>query len=319
MKKILTVCAAALVLFGATGCKGKKAEYPVKGVTMICPWGAGGGTDAILRAVCSTAEKYLGTTITVENKTGGAGSIGYRAIKDAKPDGYSLGMITFELNSNPWQGLQDFTYEEYDPLIMVNTDAATITVKADAPYNTLAEFVDYCKANPGKVNIGNSAPGSVWHIAAGLFAEKAGIDVKHVPFEGAAGAVTACAGGHIEAVSVSLAEVKSQLDAGNVKVLAIMDSKRPEAYADIPTMKECGYDVEFGTWRGLGLPKGVPAEIKAKLFDAFTAAMNDADFQATAKNLNQNVTYMDSDVFAAYLKNNYEGTGATMKALGLAN
>lgn len=319
MKKILLAATAALFLFGATGCKEKNTTYPKKGVTMICPWGAGGGTDAILRAVCSTAEKYLGTTITVENKTGGAGSIGYRAIKDAKPDGYTLGMITFELNSNPWQGLQDFTYEAYDPLIMVNTDAATITVKADAPYNTLAEFVDYCKAHPGKVNIGNSAPGSVWHIAAGLFASEAGIAVKHVPFEGAAGAVTAVAGGHIEAVSVSLAEVKSQLDAGNVKVLAIMDSKRPEAYPNIPTMKECGYDVEFGTWRGIGLPKGVPAEIRAVLFDAFTKAMKDENFIKTAKNLNQNVTYMDSEVFATYLKNNYEGTGATMKQLGLTN
>lgn len=321
MKKILmATAAAALVMFGVTGCNEKKqAAYPTKGITMICPWGAGGGTDAILRAVCSTAEKYLGQPITVENKTGGAGSIGFRAIKDAKPDGYTIGMITFELNSNPWQGLQDFTYEAYDPLVMVNTDAATITVKADAPYNTIQEFIDYCKANPGKVNIGNSAPGSVWHIAAGLFASQAGIDVKHVPFEGAAGAVTAVAGGHIEAVSVSLAEVKSQLDAGNVKVLAIMDSKRPEAYPNIPTMKECGYDIEFGTWRGIGLPKGVPAEARQALFDAFTKAMKDPDFIKTAANLNQQVTYMDSDVFAKYLKLNYESTGATMKQLGLVD
>ena len=151
MKKILLAAASVFVLFGIAGCKEKKkASYPQKGVTMICPWGAGGGTDAILRAVCSTAEKYLGTSITVENKTGGAGSIGFRAIKDAKPDGYTVGMITFELNSNPWQGLQDFNYESYDPLIMVNTDAATITVKADAPYSTLAEFIEYCKATiPG--------------------------------------------------------------------------------------------------------------------------------------------------------------------------
>ncbi|MGI5059044.1 Bug family tripartite tricarboxylate transporter substrate binding protein [Treponema pectinovorum] len=318
MKKILVVALSIVVALGITSCgKGKKADYPKKGVTMICPWGAGGGTDAILRAVCSSAEKYLGTTITVENKTGGAGSIGYRAIKDAKPDGYTIGMITFELSSNPWQGLQDFTYEAYDPLLMVNTDAATITVKGDAPYNTLAEFVDYCKKNPGKVNIGNSAPGSVWHIAAGLFASQAGIDVKHVPFEGAAGAVTAVAGGHIEAVSVSLAEVKSQLDAGNVKVLAIMDSKRPVAYPNIPTMKELGYDIEYGTWRGIGLPKGISKDIKDKLFDVFTKAMNDPDFIAAAKKLNQNITYMDSEVFAAFLKTNYEGTGATMKKLGL--
>ncbi|MBQ0052014.1 MAG: tripartite tricarboxylate transporter substrate binding protein [Treponema sp.] len=322
MKKILAATVAVALAAGMFVSCNKKAggaDYPKKGITMICPWGAGGGTDAVLRAVCSTAEKYLGQTITVENKTGGAGVIGHAAIKDAKADGYTVGMITFELNSNPWQGLQDFTYADYDPLVRVNTDAATITVKADAPYNTLAEFIDYCKANPGKVSVGNSAPGSVWHIAAGLLAEQAGIEVKHVAFEGAAGAVTAVAGGHIEAVSVSLAEVKSQLDAGNVKVLGIMDTKRPALYPEIPTLIEQGYNVEFGTWRGLALPKGVDPAIKAKLVDAFTKACEDPEFLKTAGNLNLTVSYQNPDDFSAFLKGNYEALGVTMKALGLVD
>lgn len=323
MKKILLTAVAASMIMGTAFAAPKLSKeakkYPEKAITMICPWGAGGGTDAVLRAVCQTAEGYLKKPITVENKTGGAGSIGFSAIKNARNDGYTVGMITFELNSNPWQGLQDFTYEAYDPLVCVNTDAATITVNANAPYNTLAEFVEYCKKNPGKVSIGNSAPGSVWHIAAGLFAEKAGINVKHVPFEGAAGAVTACAGGHIEAVAVSLAEVKSQLDAGNVKVLGIMDSKRPKAYPNIKTLKEQGYDVEFGTWRGLGLPKGVDVGIKAKLVQAFTKAIQDPKFQQAAERLNLTVTYMDTPTFAKFLKQNYEDVGSTMKKLGLVD
>lgn len=326
MKRILSVTAAVLMAGAAltmVSCKGKSSKgaenYPTKGISMICPWGAGGGTDAVLRAVCGAAEKQLGQTITVENKTGGAGAIGHAAIKDGKTDGYTVGMITFELNSLPQQGLIDFTYADYDPLIRVNADAATLTVKADAPYNTVQEFVDYCKANPGKVSIGNSAPGSVWHIGAGLLAEKTGIEVKHVAFEGAAGAVTALAGGHIEAVSVSLAEVKSQLDAGNVKVIGIMDEKRPAAYPNIPTFKEQGFDITYFTWRGLALPKGVDPAIKAKLVDAFTKAVEDPSFTETAAKLNLNVAYLNPDDFAAFLKKNYEDVSATMRALGLTN
>lgn len=163
MKRIVgTVLSVALLASAAFAAK--PVKYPTKGITVICPWGAGGGTDAVLRGICKAAEKELGKTITVENKTGGSGAIGHAAIKNAKKDGYTLGMITFELNSLPQQGLIDFTYADYDPLIRVNADAATLTVKADAPYNSVKEFVDYCKKNPGKVSIGNSAPGSVWHI-----------------------------------------------------------------------------------------------------------------------------------------------------------
>jgi len=296
----------------------KKVDYPKKAITMICPWGAGGGTDAVLRALCGTAEKYLGQTITVENKTGGAGAIGHAAIKNAKPDGYTVGMVTFELNSLPQQGLIDFTYADYDPLIRVNADAATLTVKADAPYNSVKEFVDYCKAHPGEVSIGNSAPGSVWHIGAGLLANATGIQVKHIPFEGAAGAVTALAGGHIQAVTVSLAEVKSQLDAGNLKCLGIMDEKRPEAYPNIKTFKEQGFNITYYTWRGLALPKGVDPQIKQILVDAFTKAEQDPDFVAKAKSLNLNLAYLNPTDFAAFLKSNFEDVTKTMVALGLA-
>ena len=258
-------------------------------------------------ALAEQMEVYSGLVYTEET------------VKDAKADGYTVGMITFELNSLPQQGLIDFTYADYDPLIRVNADAATLTVKADAPYNTVAEFVDYCKAHPGEVSIGNSAPGSVWHIGAGLLAGATGIEVKHIAFEGAAGAVTAVAGGHIQAVTVSLAEVKSQLDAGNVKVLGVMDSQRPAAYPDIPTFAEQGFNIEYATWRGLALPKGVDPAVKAVLLDAFTKAENDPDFIKTAASLNLNLAYQNPDDFGAFLKDNFEAVTKTMKAIGLVD
>jgi len=318
MKKlaIIFMCLLLVAGLGFAGGKGE-AKYPTKSITMLCPWAAGGGTDAILRALSAAAEKQLGQPIVVENRTGGGGAIGHAAIKNAKPDGYTIGMITFEINSLPQQGLIDFTYADYVPLIRVNADAATLTVKADAPYNSIKEFVEYCKKNPGKVSIGNSAPGSVWHIGAGLLATETGIDVKHISFEGAAPAVTALAGGHIQAVSVSLAEVRAQIEAGNVKCLGIMDTKRSEMFPNIPTFKDQGYNLTYYTWRGLAAPKGIDPAIRDTLVKAFSEAMKDPAFLDQAKKLNLNIAFLPSDQFAAFLKENYEAVTKTMKDIGL--
>ncbi len=320
MKKISVMVCIALGLVVLGSCKkniAQKTDFPEHGITVICPWGEGGGTDVVLRALCKTAEKYLGKPITVENKTGGAGAIGHAAIKDARPDGYTLGMITFELNSLPPQKLINFTYADYDPIIRVNADAATLTVNANSPYNTVQEFVDYCKEHPGEVSIGNSAPGSVWHIGAGLLADATGIAVNHIPFEGATGAVSAVASGQIEAVTVSLPEVKSELDAGNVKVLGIMASDRPESYPDIKTFKEQGFDIEYATWRGLALPKHVNPAIKAILVNAFTQAATDPEFLEECIRLNLSPAYQNPVDFTVFLKHNYNDVAKTMKSIGL--
>ncbi|MDR1400294.1 MAG: tripartite tricarboxylate transporter substrate binding protein [Treponema sp.] len=316
MKKVLAVLlglSVSVVLFASAQRDAGGAQYPARSITMICPWAAGGGTDAILRAFSAAAERQLGATITVENRTGGGGAIGHAAIKNARPDGYTIGMITFELNSLPQQGLIDFTYKDYDPIVRVNADAATLTVKADAPYNTVAEFVAYAKAHPGEISIGNSAPGSVWHIGAGLLANETGIEVKHIPFEGAAPAVTALAGGHIQAVSVSLAEVKSQLDAGNVKCLGIMDVKRSELYPNIPTFIDQGYNITYATWRGIALPLGVDPAVKKTLEDAFTAVFQDEAFITQARNLNLDLAYQNSADFATFLAENYDAVTKTLQ------
>lgn len=319
MKKLIAILLTVTLVLGVVGLA--SAEYPKKNIKMLCPWGAGGGTDAVLRALCLSAEKELGKTIVVENKTGGGGLIGHTSIAQAKPDGYTVGMITFELQTYKPQGTGTITWEDYIPLCLINTDAASLTVnKAWAEANMItdvATFVEYCKAHPGEVTIGNSAPASVWHIGAGLFATETGIDVKYVSFEGGAAAVTALAGGHIEAVSVSLAECRSQLDAGNVICLGYMDSARPALYPDIPTFQEQGYDIVYGTWRGLAVPKKTDAAIVTKLEETFKKATEDPAFVEFMNNGMYTIAYKNSAEFSEFLAKNAADVDATMAALGL--
>ncbi len=301
----------------ANGQKEKNATFPVKDVTVICPWSAGGGTDTILRALAKSTEPYLGKHINVVNKTGGGGAVGHGAIVNAKPDGYTVGMITFELLSLPPQGLVPFTYKDLDLLMRVNMDPAALTVRADAPYNTIQEFVDYAKAHPGEINIGNSGPGSVWQIASGILAEKENIKVKYVPYDGAAPAVTALVGGHIQAVTVSPAEVQGQVEAGTLKMLGVMSNKRVANFPNVPTFKEEGIDISFGTWRGLAVPKGTPENVRQILTKAFKKGMDDPAFRKFAKNAGLGLAYLSAADFEKDLEVSSTNVVVVMKKLGL--
>ena len=317
MKRIAFVLCLILVSAGMVFAGGGSEKFPTKAVTLICPWTAGGGTDLILRALAKESEKFLGKPFTVVNNTGGGGAVGHNAIRQAKPDGYTVGMITFELNSLPPQGLIPFTYKDFDPLMLLNMDPPALTVKKDSPFNSVKDFVDYAKAHPGEVSIGNSGPGSVWHIAAGLMAESTGIKVKYMPFDGAAPAVTALVGGHLTAVSVSVAEVRGQVQSGNLKILGVMDTKRAELFPDVPTFKEQGVDVVFGAWRALALPKGVDPKINAQLSEVFKKGFDTPEFQDFSKKAGLNLVYMDAAKCSEFLAKNAADVEAVMKSLGL--
>jgi len=185
----------------------EKIDYPTKSVTLISPTSAGGGTDLTARALATAAEKHLGQSIGVVNKPGASGSLGMTEGANAKADGYTVTMVIAELTMLEHLGISTLSYEQVKPVALVNLDPAALTVPADAPYNTLEEFVAYAKENPGKLNVGNAGSGSTWHLAAESLAKSADIELNHIPFEGASPAVTALVGGHIDAVTVSPAEV----------------------------------------------------------------------------------------------------------------
>ena len=320
MKKLLAL-AVALVLVLSMATVASAADYPTKGISVICPWGAGGGTDACLRAFCEALGKQLGVTLTVDNLTGASGVIGHEAIADAEPDGYTLGMITFELAGYKAQEMSDYTYENYDPLCRVNTDAAAITVNTDwAAANNItdvASFVEYCKAHPGEVMMGGSAAASVWHIAGGYLMNETGIDIKMITYaDGAAGAVKAAAQGEIQGVTVSLAEARSFIGNG-LTVLGVMDTERNPAFPDAPTCKEQGFDIIYATQRGMALPLGVDDAIRTKLQEACAAAIEDPDFVEFMKNNGQTISYMTAEEYAAFLAQAAQDVPEAMAAVDL--
>ena len=295
-------------------------DYPTKGITVICPWGAGGGTDACLRALCQAISEDLGVTLTVDNQTGGGGIIGHEAIANADTDGYTIGMITFELSTYPSLGTE-LSYEDYDLLARVNTDAAALSVNAKwAEANgitDLASFVEYAKANPG-IQLGGSAPASVWHIAGGYLEEATDIDVEMITYQGgAADAVKAAAGGELQGVTVSLAEASSFLQSGDLICLGVMDAERNPKFPDVATFQEQGVDVIYGTWRGMAAPKGLDEAALTVLRDACAKAVENETFVETMANLGQAISYQNADDFAAFLKDNAEAVAASMTALGL--
>ena len=248
------------------GGAGDASGYPGgRQSTVICPWSAGGGTDRVARFWAAALEEAFGTPFVVVNKTGGSGAVGHRAGADARPDGHTLTVITFELCTMHRLGLPSPTFEEYECLLQFNADPAALIVKADAPWQTLPEFLDAIRAaEDGKLKLSGTAPAAAWDLArAGLW-RAAGIEPNAtiwVPNEGSAPSLVALLGGHIDAVCCSVPEAAAQLEAGELRVLAVMSEERLPAYPDIPTVKEAGYDWTAVGWRGLALPLGTPPAV----------------------------------------------------------
>lgn len=259
--------------------KNEGNDFPDQEIELIVPTAAGGGTDMVARQLVDIAQEELGESIGVINVEGGSGSVGMTQAANSNPDGYTATMVIAELAMYEHLGTSSLTPDEFEPVALINYDPAALTVPIDAPYDTLEEFVQYAEENPGKVNVGNAGPGSIWHVAAVNFENAAGIELNHIPHEGAAPAVTALAGNHIDAVTVSPAEIRTQLEAGSVKVLGVMDEERNDLIPDVPTFSEAGIDIEpFGTWRGITVPSETPEEVVAVLEDAFVTAGEDERF-----------------------------------------
>jgi tripartite-type tricarboxylate transporter receptor subunit TctC len=316
----LAAALAALTL-GATALPASAQNYPARPITLIVPWGAGGGTDATARIIGSLLEKDLGQPVNVVNRTGGSGVVGHAAIASAPPDGYTIGMATVEITMMHWQGLTDLKHTSYTPLALVNADPAGIQVRADAPYKDVKDLLAAIKANPGKFKASGTGQGGIWHLAlAGLLRDQK-IDpsaVPWVPSNGAAPGLQDMVAGGIEIAPVSLPEARSLIDAGKVKSLAIMDSRPAALYPNVPTLKSAlGTDWSMAAWRGIVAPRGLPNDVRDKLAASLRKVATSKEYTDFMASRGFGVLYSGPDDFAKFMAKADQEMGATMKAVGL--
>ena len=276
-----------------------QSDFPTKPIELVVPFQPGGGTDALARSFADAARKHITQSVVIVNKPGASGSIGWQDVMHAKPDGYRLAVITVELATLSHMGIGKITADDLQPIAQLNADQAAITVRADAPWNTVEEFLAAAKKEPGKLGMGNAGPGSIWHLAAAALEEKTGTKFNHVPFQGAGPGVLALLGGHIDAVAVSPAEVTTHVQSGKLKTLAVMAEQRVKGFENVPTLKERGIDLVIGTWRGIAAPKGTPQAVVAYLKDLAHKASSEPAFRETLDKQNLGFVYADDVAFKA--------------------
>ena len=309
MKKLplFSVLMSSLALLAAGSSQQALAQgaFPQREVTIVVPFNPGGASDMTARIIAKGMESELGKPVVVVNKAGGSGGVGMSMVARSAPDGYTISYIPVELVMHKALKLSDLGPDSFDYIGQTTMVPAALTVPVDAPYNTVADFVKYAKANPGKVRVGNSGAGSIWHIAASALEINQKVQFNHIPFEGAAPAVTALMGKHIEAVTVNSGEVKAGVDAGKLKILAVMTPERDPAFPKVPTMIESGVKLEFVGWGGFAVAKGTPKPIVATLSAALKKAASTDDFKNFITSRGMIVKYRSAEEFKPFVDSQY--------------
>jgi tripartite-type tricarboxylate transporter receptor subunit TctC len=319
MRRLGLVLAAVLTLVWTFPPPALAAGFPERDITLVVPWAAGGGTDTLARTLAKNAKKYFGVNINVVNRVGGTGAVGMNSVATGRADGYTVGVITFNLSTYRMIGLSDLSYKDFDLIALLNRSPAGFSVKADSQFKTLKDLVEYAKANPGVVTAGHAGPGQPWHLSAALLAKTHDMKFTFVPFDGAAPTRTALVGGHITMASSGMDEVLQFYKTKQIRLLAAVTPTRNPFFPDVPTVAEAGYPIEnpIFDWRGLAVAKGTPPEILKVLRDGFQKAAEDPEYIKLMDELTLPRTFMESDKFGEFLAGLEKSLGPVLDAVGL--
>lgn len=292
------ILAGSALLMSATACSSRLAgdsddAFPSKTITLLTPTAAGGGTDLTARTLGKELEKTLGVSVVIENRPGGANSVGMQHLATLKPNGYSIAVFPVEIAMLGHQGY-DLDVNDYDYLAQTNLLPGTIAVPASSPYQTLEDLVEAARANPGTVTIANSGPGSIWEAGGIELGRAAGVEFTAVPFEGAAPAVTAAIGGQVDAVVAASGETGPAHHDGRLRVLASLTEEAAPGLPDVPTATELGYDVLISSWGVIAAPAGLDPEVAKILEDAIKKGAQSDSFITLIESAGNAPLYRDA-------------------------
>lgn len=275
--------------------------YPERAIKVIVPFAPGGSTDLIGRIVAKVAEEKLGKPLVIENKPGAGTMIGLNELAGAKPDGYTIGMVTSTLVLQPLYGNTRHDYPKaLQALAQVAVTPPILATSAQSEWKTAQDLLAYAKANPKKVKYGITGVGNSSHIGPAQLARAAGVEIEPVTFDGGGPLMTALLGGHVAAAAGSPVDYKSQIEAGKLRALVNFGPERSNdpLLKDVPTAKELGFDAEIVSWTGVAGPKGLSPDITKKLSDAFMAALSDPDVKAQIEKLGSDPVAVNAEGFA---------------------
>ena len=280
-------------------------QYPSKPITMIVPFPPGGVADIVGRPLAAQMEKTLKQPVVVTNRTGAGGAVGMAAAAKSAPDGYTILMALSSISifpvSDRIQGRAPaYEMKDFAPIALVTADPTVLIVSADSPWSNLKEFVASAKAYPGQINYSSSGVYGTLHVAMEIFANAAGIQLFHVPYQGGGPALTALLGGQVHALASGPGPAAAQMKAGKVRALASWSTERLAMLPDIPTFKELGYDAEFYIWSGVFAPAATPTPVLDRLRAAVREAATAPEFKAQMEKVQTPVNYLDAPAFRSY-------------------
>lgn len=320
-KKVLALAMVAILAIGMlSGCGSK--EYPSKNVNIIVPFGAGGNTDMSIRALLNTATEQVNDdyTFVVENKTGNAGLVGMEALAGSEADGYTLGATCIDLMLHICFDRTETTMEDYIPIACTMADPYGLVVSASNPnYSTLEEFVEYAKANPGAVKVGDSGAGAAPNIAAKAFEMYFDVQFDIYTYDGSADCITAIENGEVDATFTQPSPAVASIQAGTQKMLGVLANERLSGFPDVPTVVETfgeDYNLVMMGWVALTAPAGTPDEIVDTLAELMGEALKTDEYKAQIESLGMEYMVLYGDELTTFLDEQmafYEEVCATIE------
>jgi len=304
---------------GALACPAlAQPAFPSRPIRMIIPWAAGGTTDVQMRAICEATGRRIGQPVIADNRPGAGGTLGPAALLNAQPDGYTLAQMPISVfryphmaPRPPFDPLSDFTYVAHLTGYLFG-----IVVKADAPWRTIGEFLDYAKAHPGVVNYGTPGVGTSLHITMEQIAGQRGIEWTHVPYRGIAENMPALLGGQVQAVADSSGWTPL-VEAGQLRLLCSWGPERAKRFPDVPTLRESGIDIISASPYGVAGPKGMDPGVVRVLQEAFRAAMDDPQHVSVLERFDMPPMFMPAAEYDAFARRQFAEEGVMIRRLGL--
>ncbi len=311
-----------LVLTAMTAGVVAQDAFPSRPIMIVAPFPPGGVADLTARPVAAAMEKVLKSPVGVVNKTGAAGAVGMQHVATSKPDGYTLLLALSSISIIPeadklFGRPPAFTVDQFEPIALISADPTILVVRAESPWKTAKEFIDDARRRPGEISFSSSGIYGTLHMAMELLSHAAGIKLRHVPHAGAAPALTAILGGHVDALASGPAVVLPHIKAGKLRPLAGWGDKRVAALPDVPTFKELGYpEAEFYIWAGLFAPRGTPEPVVARLREATRAVVSDADFKGAMDKMQTPIAFKQGTEFKTFFETDAKRLAEGVRRVG---